>query len=73
MSTKTTGLKMAAGRPSRAKAGTIPANVFDEKAKMVRVNFDLTKDEHTKLKVYAAKTGRSISEILREFVTQLSD
>jgi hypothetical protein len=73
MSTKATGLKMSAGRPSRAKEAAVPANVFAEKEKMVRVNFDLTKDEHTKLKVYAAKTGRSISEILREFVEQLSD
>jgi hypothetical protein len=73
MTTKTTGLKMSAGRPSRAKEAAAPVNVFAEKEKMVRVNFDVTKDEHTKLKVHAAKSGRSISDILREFVEQLSD
>lgn len=73
MATKTTGLKLSAGRPSRAKEAAVPANVFAEKEKMVRVNFDVTKDEHTKLKVHAAKSGRSISEILREFVAQLSE
>jgi hypothetical protein len=73
MTTKMTGLgKMAAGRPSRAKEAAAPVNVF-EKEKMVRVNFDVTREEHTKLKVHAAKTGRSISEILREFVAQLSE
>jgi ParG len=70
---KTTGLsKMPAGRPSRGKQA--PAiNVFAEKEKMVRVNFDVTREEHTRLKVHAAKSGRSISDILREFLTQLSD
>ncbi|MGF7001245.1 plasmid partition protein ParG [Paraburkholderia sp. GAS32] len=73
MATKTTGLgKMPAGRPSRTKEAT-SINVFAEKEKMVRVNFEVTRDEHTKLKVHAAKSGRSISDVLREFVAQLSD
>lgn len=73
MTTKPTGLgKMPAGRPSRTKE-TVPLNVFNEKEKPVRVNFELSRDEHTKLKIHAAKHGRSISEILREFVAQLSD
>jgi hypothetical protein len=74
MVAKTTGLgKMPAGRPSRTKEAT-SINVFaDEKEKLVRVNFEVTRDEHTKLKVHAAKSGRSISDVLREFVTQLSD
>lgn len=73
MATKTTGLgKMPAGRPSRAKEAT-SINVFAEKEKMVRVNFEVTRDEHTKLKVHAAKSGRSISDVLREFVAQLSE
>jgi hypothetical protein len=73
MATKTTGLgKMPAGRPSRSKEAT-PINVFADKEKMVRVNFEVTRDEHTKLKVHAAKSGRSISDVLREFVAQLSE
>jgi hypothetical protein len=38
----------------------------------VRVNFDLSRVEHTKLKIHAAKAGKSIADVLREFVTQLS-
>ena len=73
MATKTTGLgKMPAGRPSRVKEAT-SINVFAEKEKLVRVNFEVTRDEHTKLKVHAAKSGRTISDVLREFVAQLSD
>jgi hypothetical protein len=70
---KTTGLgKMPAGRPSRTREVT-SINAFAEKEKMVRVNFEVTRDEHTKLKVHAAKSGRSISDVLREFVAQLSE
>jgi hypothetical protein len=73
MATKTTGLgKMPAGRPSRGKDAP-SINVFAEKEKMVRVNFEVTREEHTKLKVHAAKSGRSISDVLREFVAQLSN
>lgn len=74
MATKPTGLgKMPAGRPSRSKEATSINAFADEKEKMVRVNFEVTRDEHTKLKVHAAKSGRSISAVLREFVAQLSD
>lgn len=38
---------------------------------MVRVNFDLDKESHTKLKVYAAKKGQSITDILREFINSI--
>lgn len=73
MTTKPSGLgKMTAGRPSRAKE-TAPLNVFDEKGKPVRVNVELSRDEHMKLKIHAAKSGRSISDVLREFVAKLSE
>jgi hypothetical protein len=73
MASKTTGLgKMPAGRPSRSKEAP-SINVFVDEKKMVRVNFDVTREEHIKLKVHAAKSGRSISDVLREFVAQLSD
>lgn len=63
---------MAAGRPSKTRDAT-PANVFAEKEKTVRVNFDVSREEHIKLKVYAARSGRTIADVLREFVAQLSD
>lgn len=64
--------KMQAGRPSRNKeAATL--NVFDDRGKLVRVNFELTREEHTRLKVYAARSGRTISDVLREFVATLKE
>lgn len=36
-----------------------------------RVNFNLSTSEHTKLKIYAAKQGKSITELLVEFVRSL--
>jgi hypothetical protein len=39
----------------------------------VRVNFDLARDEHIKLKIYATKAGKRIADVLREFVATLSD
>ena len=72
MATKPTALgKMPAGRPSRGKEAT-PLNAFAESEKPVRVNFEISREEHTKLKIHAAKSGRSISDVLREFVAQLS-
>lgn len=70
MSTKTT---LHAGRPS-AKAGKAVtlADVADQR-ETVRVNFDLDRELHVKLKVYAAKKGKSIREVLSEFVSQLEE
>lgn len=65
-------LPLKAGRPSKARDAT-PINVFVEQEKPVRVNFDLSRAEHTKLKIHAARAGKSIADVLREFVTQLSD
>jgi plasmid stability protein len=39
----------------------------------VRVNFDLDRAEHMKLKIYAAKTGRSIADILRDLVSSIDE
>lgn len=65
-------LGMKVGRPSAAKAGPTLSDLAD-KAATVRVNFDLDRAEHTKLKIYAAKTGRSITDILRELVRSLDE
>lgn len=41
-------------------------------SKMVRVNFDVTLDEHKALKVFAARYGKTISEIFRNFIGPLT-
>lgn len=70
MSSGTLGMK--AGRPSAAKAAPTLSDLADKQA-TVRVNFDLERTEHTKLKIYAAKTGRSIADILRELVGSIDE
>ena len=70
MSERKVGLR--AGRPSEKKKPASLAALAD-KPETVRVNFDLARDEHIKLKIYAAKTGKHIADVLREFVASLSD
>jgi len=60
-------LGMKAGRPSSAKAGPTLSDLAD-KPETVRVNFDLDRETHKRLKLYSVETGRSITEILRELV-----
>lgn len=66
---------LSAGRPSaraeKAKAATL-ASLVDEPGGMKRVNFDLSAEQHAKLKIYAAKQGKTIKGILTEYVKSLS-
>ena len=72
MNTTTKGA-LSAGRPSAKsnKAATLAS--LADKAATVRVNFDLDRDQHTKLKVYAAKQGKTVKEVLTELVAQLPE
>ena len=72
MSTSTKGA-LSAGRPSAKsnKAATLAS--LADKAATSRVNFDLDRDQHTKLKVYAAKHGKTVKEVLTELVAQLPE
>ncbi|ANC47756.1 MULTISPECIES: plasmid partition protein ParG [Pseudomonadota] len=71
MSTK--GTTLSAGRPSAKtnKAATLAS--LADKGATVRVNFDLDRDQHIKLKVYATKQGKSVKEVLTDFVAQLPE
>jgi hypothetical protein len=64
-------LGLQAGRPSDSKKAATLASLAD-KAPTVRVNFDLDRELHTKLKVYAAQSGKTIAEILRDLVVNIS-
>ena len=62
---------LSAGRPSaKGSKATTLASLAD-KADTVRVNFDLSREQHTKLKVYAAKQGKTVKELLTDFVATL--
>ena len=66
---------LSAGRPSartdKSKAATL-ASLADD-ASMKRVNFELSADQHTKLKIYATRQGKSIKDVLSEYVASLPD
>ena len=74
MSKATTTL--SAGRPSartdKAKAATL-ASLADDAGSMKRVNFELSAEQHAKLKIYATKQGKSIKELLTEYVASLPE
>ena len=63
---------LMAGRPS-ARSATKAADLASlaETPEMKRINFDVTAEVHLKLKVYAAEQGRSIKELLSEYVSEL--
>ena len=64
---------LSAGRPSAksSKAATLAS--LADKAATVRVNFDLDREQHTKLKVYAAKQGKTVKKVLSDYVAQLPE
>jgi hypothetical protein len=63
---------LSAGRPSARddKAKTL-ASLADDVGGMKRVNFELSADQHTKLKIHAAKQGKTIKDLLTEYVESL--
>ena len=69
------GTTLSAGRPSartdKSKAATL-ASLADA-ASMKRVNFELSADQHAKLKIYATRQGKTIKELLTEYVAGLPD
>ena len=63
-------MSLSAGRPSRASKTNTLADMADAKP-TVRVNFDLGRDDHIKLKVYAAQQGKTVRQVLSDFVQSL--
>ncbi|MBB3005326.1 macrodomain Ter protein organizer (MatP/YcbG family) [Paraburkholderia tropica] len=60
-----------AGRPStRAGKAQTLASLADHPATK-RVNFDLDAAQHQKLKIHAARQGKTVKELLTEFVANL--
>ncbi|MDR5020232.1 plasmid partition protein ParG [Yersinia rochesterensis] len=62
---------LSAGRPSARTDRTTTLASLSDTVSMKRVNFDISAENHAKLKIYAAQQGKSIKEILSEFVEQL--
>lgn len=62
---------LSAGRPSSktVKAATLASLADSQETK--RVNFDLTAEQHAKLKVYAARHGTTIKQLFAAYVDGL--
>jgi hypothetical protein len=59
---------LSAGRPSaRVNRAKTLANLSDNVGSMKRVNFELSAELHTRLKIYATKQGKTIKELLTEY------
>jgi len=67
------GTALSAGRPSAKTNKAATLDSLADKGATVRVNFDLDRDQHIKLKVYATKQGKSVKEVLTDFVAQLPE
>lgn len=65
-------LILTAGRPSARANKSALLESLNDKQSMKRVNFDLSAEQHAKLKVYAAKQGKTIKDLLTEFVDSLA-
>lgn len=63
-------MSLSAGRPSRASKQATLADMTD-KPSTVRVNFDLGREDHIKLKIYAAQQGKTVRQVLSEFIQSL--
>lgn len=61
---------LKAGRPTANKQALTMGDIAGGE-KMKRVNFELTEALHTKLKIHAAAQGKSIKDVLTEFVEGL--
>ncbi len=61
---------LKAGRPSSEKRAMTMGDIAGS-GKMKRVNFDLPEALHTKLKMHAAAQGKSIKDVLTDFVEAL--
>ena len=69
----TTKGALSAGRPSAKSSKVATLASLADKAATARVNFDLDRDQHIKLKLYATRHGKSIKDVLSEYVAQLPE
>ena len=64
---------LSVGRPSTTKNKAATLASLADQAGMKRVNFQLSAELHTKLKIYAARQGKTITDVLTEYVEQLPE
>ena len=66
-------LGLRAGRPSErggATKATLLADLADKPIKPIRINFDLSREQHQRLKLLALMQGKTVTDILRDLIAQ---
>ncbi|QCE35837.1 chromosome partitioning protein ParB (plasmid) [Acetobacteraceae bacterium] len=64
---------LMAGRPTHRSEKSVAtlASLSNEKSALKRVNFQLSEELHMKLKIFATKQGKSVKEVLTEYISSL--
>jgi hypothetical protein len=70
---KSKASNLRTGRPSAKKSNAATLASLADEASTKRVNFDVETADHTRLKVYAARHGKTVRELLSEYVRSLPD
>lgn len=69
-------MSLRAGRPSargsKSKAATL-ASLSEDAGVMKRVNFEISEELHTRLKLHSLKTGKSIKALVTDFIRSLPE
>ena len=64
---------LSAGRPSAEKKKTATLASLADEVGTKRVNFQLSAELHTKLKIHAVRQGKTITDLLTEYVERLPE
>lgn len=69
-------MSLRAGRPSarsnKAKETTL-ASLSESAGVMKRVNFEISEELHTRLKLHSLQTGKSIKDLVTDFIRSLPE
>ena len=66
-------VNLTAGRPSAGKSQVATLASLANDGVLKRVNFQVSTELHTRLKIHAAKHGKTITELLTEYVKELPE
>jgi hypothetical protein len=62
---------LSAGRPSARTSKSTTLARFIDVGPTKRINFDVSIEEHRRLKIYAAQEGKTVRELMTEYVRGL--
>lgn len=65
--------KLTAGRPSAVARARALDELMDRSSEKKRVNFEVSADDHLRLKMYAIKSGKTVTEVLTDFIRSLPE